>query len=121
MSRRIATKLTPGPIVEYVLSVWDPTGEGNAVLRNKLEMVQREAARFVYHDWRTTSSNRHHVHSIFIRLDNVQGTKFTLKQLVKEELLSLKQFTKLSELEDVDLPAITPSAVIGQVSPVNSC
>ena len=44
------------PIVEYASSVWDPVGEGNSVLQNKLEMVQRQAARFVYNDWRTTSS-----------------------------------------------------------------
>ena len=27
------------PIVEYASSVWDPVGESNSVLRNKLEMV----------------------------------------------------------------------------------
>ena len=44
------------PILEYVSSAWDPTGEGNQQLRNRLEMVQRQAARFVYGDWRNTSS-----------------------------------------------------------------
>ena len=44
------------PIVEYASSVWDPVGEGNSVLRNKLEMVERLAAQFVYNDWKTTSS-----------------------------------------------------------------
>ena len=44
------------PILEYASSVWDPTGEGNQHLRNEIEMVQRQAARFVYSDWRHTSS-----------------------------------------------------------------
>ena len=44
------------PLVEYASSVWDPVGEGNPVLRNKLKMVQRQVARFVYNEWRTTSS-----------------------------------------------------------------
>ena len=35
-----------------------------------------------------------------------RDTLFILKQLVKEELLSPEEFTKLSELEDKDLPAI---------------
>ena len=44
------------PIVEYASSVWDIVGEGNLILQNILEMVQRQAARFVYNDWKTTSS-----------------------------------------------------------------
>ena len=41
------------PTVEYAASVWDPPTQ---VLINKLEMVQRRAARFVLNDWRRTSS-----------------------------------------------------------------
>ena len=58
------------------------------------------------------NSNRHHLQSIFTRLDDAQDAVFTLKQFVKEELLSPELFTKLSELEDMDLPAI--SAVINE-------
>ena len=52
------------PILEYTSSVWDPVGESNSVLQNKLEMVQRQAARFVYNDWRTTSSPSEMIKSI---------------------------------------------------------
>ena len=61
------------------------------------------------------NSNRHRVQSIFMVLDDPQDTLFTLKQLVKEELLSPEQLTKLSELESMDLPAMV------KVSPTNSC
>ena len=43
------------PILEYASSIWDPTGEGNQQLRNGLVMVQRQAARFVYGDWKNKS------------------------------------------------------------------
>ena len=44
------------PIIEYASPAWDPVGEGNKALREKLDMVQRKAARFVFGDWRYTSS-----------------------------------------------------------------
>ena len=44
------------PIVEYASTCWDPIGHGNKGLREKLEMVQRKSARFVYGDWRRSSS-----------------------------------------------------------------
>ena len=53
-----------------------------------------------------SDSKRYRVQSIFTRLDDEEDTLFTLMVLVKEEFLLLEQFTKLSQLEDVDLPAI---------------
>ena len=44
------------PVVEYASTVWDPVGAGNKGLREKIEMVQRKAARFVFSDWRRLSS-----------------------------------------------------------------
>ena len=41
------------PIMEYACTVWDPHTSSNI---KKLEAVQRRAARFVYGDYRTTSS-----------------------------------------------------------------
>ena len=41
------------PILEYASSAWDPYTQSNI---NKLEGVQRRAARFVTGDYRTTSS-----------------------------------------------------------------
>ena len=41
------------PLTEYASVVWDPFTTENI---NKLEMVQRRAARMVYSDYRTTSS-----------------------------------------------------------------
>ena len=55
------------------------------------------------------NSNRHRVQSIFTRLNDSQDKNeilFILEQLVREELLPLEQFEQLSELEDMDLPAI---------------
>ena len=40
-------------VMEYGSSIWDPHTQDNI---NKLEMVQRRAARMVYRDYRTTSS-----------------------------------------------------------------
>ena len=41
------------PTLEYASTVWDPTTKQNI---NKLEMVQRRAARYVYSNWRCHSS-----------------------------------------------------------------
>ncbi|KAK3098073.1 hypothetical protein FSP39_015909 [Pinctada imbricata] len=41
------------PVMEYACVVWDPITQKDT---NKIEMVQRRAARFVYGDYRTTSS-----------------------------------------------------------------
>ena len=54
-------------------------------------------------------SNRHHVHSVFMRLDDAQDREDMLhiwKQLVSEELLTDEQFKKLSNLEGMDLREI---------------
>ena len=37
-------------------AVWNPVGDGNKGLGVKLESVQRKAARYVFNDWRKTSS-----------------------------------------------------------------
>ena len=42
------------PIVEYASTVWDPHTATNIA---KVEAVQRRAARFVYDDYKTTSSS----------------------------------------------------------------
>ncbi len=42
------------PRIEYASSVWDPVNMTG--LAHELEMVQRRAARFMFNDWRTTSS-----------------------------------------------------------------
>ena len=41
------------PLMEYACVVWDPITQKDT---HKIEMVQRRAARFVYGDYRTTSS-----------------------------------------------------------------
>ena len=41
------------PTLEYAFTVWDPTTKHSI---NKLEMVQRRAARYVHRDWRRHSS-----------------------------------------------------------------
>ena len=46
-------KIYVRPILEYGSIVWDPYTETNI---KKLEMVQRKAARFIFNDWRYTSS-----------------------------------------------------------------
>ena len=51
------------------------------------------------------NSNLHRVHSVFTRLDDAQDT-FTLKHLVKEELLSPEQLTNISKHKDKDLYVI---------------
>ena len=47
-----AYKTYVNPILNYASTVWNPVGEGNQHLREKLEiMVQRKSARFVYANW----------------------------------------------------------------------
>ena len=41
------------PIMEYACVIWDPITQKDT---HKIEMIQRRAARFVYGDYRTTSS-----------------------------------------------------------------
>ena len=43
-------------IMNYSSTVKNPDGEGNQGLRDRLEMVQRKSARFVFADWRRESS-----------------------------------------------------------------
>ena len=54
--------------------------------------------------------NRYRVYSILLRLNDVQGdedlTTNALQQLAREELLSLNQYKKLRELEEITLSAI---------------
>jgi len=55
-SRNIKTQAYSGlvrPILEYAASVWDPYTKSNI---NKIEMIQRRAARYVCNDYRRTSS-----------------------------------------------------------------
>ena len=52
------------PILEYASAVWDPVGEGNQHLRYNIDMVQRKAARFVFNDWRNTSSPSKMIHQL---------------------------------------------------------
>ena len=59
------------PIIEYASVVWDPIGDGNKHLRQRLEMVQRKAARFVCSDWRRTSSPTKMIKSLqWVTLEN---------------------------------------------------
>lgn len=51
--KTVAYQSTVRPQVEYAASVWDPH---TAVNMNKIEMVQRRAARWVMSDYSTTSS-----------------------------------------------------------------
>ena len=51
-----AYKTYINPLLNYSSTVWNPDGEGNQGLRDRLEMVQRKSARFVIADWRRESS-----------------------------------------------------------------
>ena len=51
--KAIAYKTFVRPILEYASSVWDPYTQGN---KDKLEAVQRRAARFVCSNYHRTSS-----------------------------------------------------------------
>ena len=54
--------------------------------------------------------NRYRVYSILLRLNDVQGkedmTTNALQQLARKELLSPDHYKKLSEFEEITLPAI---------------
>ena len=53
------------------------------------------------------NNNRYRVRSILTRLSNSQDDIKTIaKVLAREELLSKEQFEKLTELEELDLPAV---------------
>ncbi|XP_066275334.1 uncharacterized protein [Branchiostoma lanceolatum] len=52
-TKELAYKTLVRPIVEYACCVWDPHTTGNT---NKLEKIQRRAARFVLNRHRNTSS-----------------------------------------------------------------
>ena len=73
--------------------------EGSALAKSKQQRLRMVTGNF--------KSNRYRVHSVFLRLDDVQDKDemlFILKQLATEELLSPEQFETLSELEQMDLP-----------------
>ncbi|XP_072023338.1 uncharacterized protein [Amphiura filiformis] len=52
-TKEMCYKTLVRPIIEYSSIIWDPSTSCNV---QKLEMVQRRFARFVYGDYRTTSS-----------------------------------------------------------------
>lgn len=51
-----AYKTYINPILNYASTVWNPIGDGNQGLRDRIEMIQRKSARFVYADWSRKSS-----------------------------------------------------------------
>ena len=44
------------PILNYSSTVWNPIGEGNQGLWERLEMVQRKSAHFFFSQWQRDSS-----------------------------------------------------------------
>ena len=48
--------VSKGPILNYASTVWNPIGDRNQGLRDRLEMAQRKSARFVCSDWHQRSS-----------------------------------------------------------------
>ena len=72
------------PVVEYASAVWDPVGEGNHELRHKLEMVQRKAARFVYNDWRASSSPSEMIKGLKWKEDYMQGYHLCTNTIIRQ-------------------------------------
>ena len=68
------------PILEYGSIVWDPYTDVNI---NKLEMVQRKAARFIYNDWRYTSSPTTMLHNLSLPTLQQRRTEAKVKYIHK--------------------------------------
>ena len=65
------------PTLEYASTVWDPTTKHNI---NKMEMVQRRAARYIHSDWRRHSSPTEMMHQL--KRHNLQHRRHTARLTV---------------------------------------
>ena len=86
------------PKLEYAASVWDPH---QAYLINKLEMVQRRAARFVMNDYAATSS-------VTSMLNNLQWS--SLQQRRRSSRLTLL-YKALNQQSAIDIPPYVKPAI----------
>jgi len=89
------------PILEYTASVWDPVE--NSTLTNKIEMVQRKAARWISNRWDRTSSPTEMLKSLSLKtleqrrksskikmlFDIIQGVK-----IINESIIPKRQRCK---------------------------
>ena len=88
------------PIVEYASSVWDPINQEQV---NKIEMVQRNAARFVTGDYRRTSSVSAMIKTL--QWPSLQSRRKTSKAVTMYKIVNDELYVKYDKLER--LPSAT--------------
>ena len=87
------------PIVEYSSIIWDPLTSSNI---RKLEMVQRRYARFVFGDYRTTSSVTEMVNQL----------QWTTLQERRAQAKAVMMFRIVNNLVDVPHTYLTPTVAL---------
>ena len=91
------------PIVEYSSTVWDPHTARNI---NKLEMVQRRSARFVFSDYRRTSSPTEMIKTL--GWDSLAERRWQAKAILMYKICN--------NLIDIPVSLFTPVAYYGHRS-----
>ena len=87
------------PLVEYASIIWDPHTNANI---NRLEMVQRKYARFVFYDYRTTSS-------VTAMLDQLQWSSLQERRAqAKVEMM----YRIVNDLVDIPTSYLTPTLMM---------
>ena len=85
------------PLTEYASVIWDPFTESNI---RKLEMVQRRSARFVFGDYRTTSS-------VTNMLNQLQWTSL---QERRAQARAIMMYRVVHRLVDIPITTLTPAS-----------